>query len=105
MTDTIGTVNAEEENSVPVQRLISRIESRGYGKVVRVLSVMKIMNIGWDLDNLAIVVEFDNGNIHAFDTDHGRLRIYSKEEAIMKLEETQASADTISKVIEIWPTI
>jgi TPP-dependent 2-oxoacid decarboxylase len=79
------------------------LNNRGYNTITKVLHTATILYNGWELDNYAWIVEWADGSIGALDTNHGGIYEWSKQEALEKLAETEASAESIRKALEMWP--
>lgn len=77
--------------------------SRGYGKIKQVLHTATLMYVGWEMDNSGWIVELEDGSRAALTTSHGGVCPWTREEAEEKLAETEASAASIRKALELWP--
>lgn len=68
-----------------------------------VLAKATILHSGWDGDNHGFIISTENG-IEAFTTSHGQVCPWNRDEAQAKLIETEASALSIRKALEMWPS-
>lgn len=82
---------------------INQAASRGLGRVKKILHTATLLYEGWEMDNKGWIVELDDGSRAALTTSHGGVYAWSKAEAEEKLAETEASAASIRKAIELWP--
>jgi hypothetical protein len=71
--------------------------------MAKVLHKATILHAGWDMDNEAQIVELDDGSRAALTTSHGVECAWTREMAEQKLAETEASAASIRKALELWP--
>lgn len=79
-------------------------ERRFHGKLKRVLHSAHLMHEDWDMDDAGWIVEFTDGRRAALTTSHGTLTDWTKQEAEEQLAVIEASAESIRKAIELWPT-
>lgn len=77
--------------------------SRGYGKVKKVIHTATLLYSGWEMDNEGWIVELEDGTRAALTTSHGGVYPWTRQEAEEKLAETEASAASIRKALELWP--
>lgn len=70
-----------------------------FGKVVEVLSTAKVLHDGWEMDNAAWLVRFENKSLAILTTSHGHLYVAEKSEFEDKLKETEKSADSIRNLL------
>jgi hypothetical protein len=77
--------------------------STGGINMAKVLHTATILHAGWDMDNEAKIVELEDGKREALTTSHGVECSWTREMAEKKLTETEASAASIRKALELWP--
>lgn len=82
---------------------LANSEEKGFGKVKAVLHTATLLYKGWEMDNHGWIVEIEDGSKLALTTSHGGLYRWAKKEAEEKLRETEASAESIRKALELWP--
>ena len=73
------------------------------GTVAKVLHTAKVLHDGWEMDNEAWVVEFEDGTRAVLTTSHGCLYVADRAEFEHKLRETEESADSIRTLLGSWP--
>ncbi len=71
----------------------------GQKTVVEVLAWAAVMHVGWELDNDAWAVKFDDGSIDLLTTNHGSISDGAREELQQKLEETEQSAAQLRQLL------
>ena len=69
------------------------------GTVSKVLHTAKVLHDGWEMDNEAWVVEFEDGTRAVFTTSHGGLYVADRAEFEDKLRETEESAASIRTLL------
>ena len=82
---------------------LEQVVNRSYGQVKVVLHTATLLHNGWELDNSGWIVEMEDGSKKALTTDHGGVCPWTREEAEEKLAETEASAASIRRALELWP--
>lgn len=87
------------------ERLKERAKANGFGTVKRVIHQATILHDGWEMDNRAWIVEMESGEVVALTTSHGGLYRWTRAEAEEKLAETEGSAASIRKALELWPNV
>lgn len=68
-----------------------------------VIHTATILHEDWEMDNEGWIVKAADGTRTALTTNHGRLCPWTREEAEGKLAETEASAASLRKALEMWP--
>jgi hypothetical protein len=71
--------------------------------MAKVLYRVTILHAGWGMDNEAQIVELEGGRRVAMTTNHGVECLWTREMAEQKLAETETSAASIRKALEMWP--
>lgn len=83
------------------KNLFSCIRSRFDVSPKRIVHTATILKEGWEMDNEGWVVELEDGSLAAYTTSHGGVYEWTLDEAVSSLEETEASAASIRRAIEI----
>jgi hypothetical protein len=83
--------------------LAQAAEQRGYGEVTAVLHEATVLHSGWEMDNQGWIVQLAQGGRAALTTEHGGVYLWTKADAEKKLAETEASAASLRKALELWP--
>jgi hypothetical protein len=68
--------------------------------VKSILAEATILHVGWEMDNAAWAVEFDDGTKGLVTTSHGGLYITKKDELEERLQEAYSSIESIKRVLE-----
>ena len=71
------------------------------GTVAKVLHTAKVLHDGWEMDNEAWAVEFEDGSRAVFWTSHGGLYVAERSEFEDKLRETEGSAASIRTLLAL----
>lgn len=69
------------------------------GAVAKVLHTAQVLYDGWETDNEAWVVEFEDGTRAVLTTSHGALYVADRAEFENKLRETEESAASIRTLL------
>ena len=86
-----------------IQEIKEDAASRGLGDIAEVLHEADILHAGWEMDNKAWIAKTVSGKVVALTTDHGGMYAWDRAEAEEKLAETEASAASIRRALELWP--
>lgn len=78
-------------------KLIGKKTNRGV--ITRVLCTAVVLHDGWEMDNEAWCVEFEDGTRGLMTTSHGWPYILDSDDFEDKLKETEESAASIRKLI------
>ena len=70
-------------------------------EVEKVVHTATLLHCGCEMDNEGWIVEFDNGRQAPLTTSHGKVFPLTRQEAEEKLAETEASAVSIHKALEL----
>jgi hypothetical protein len=79
------------------------VEDLAHAKIKEVVHTATILHTGWEMDNEAWIVDFEDDSRATVTTNHGGICQWSRQEAEQKLAETEASAASIRKALELWP--
>lgn len=71
------------------------------GTVRRVLHTATVLHKGWEMDNQAWAVEFEDGTSGLLTTSHGALYVAELAELNEKLRETEASAASLRALLSM----
>lgn len=72
------------------------------GETVRhVLHTARVLHSDWEMDNEAWVVEFEDGARAVLTTSHGGLYVAKRQEFEDKLRETEESAASIRRLLDL----
>lgn len=90
---------SDEQREKRIEALASNL---GYGEA-RIIHIATILHEGWEMDNRGYIVEFSGGSRLGLTTSHGGIYEWTLDEAREKLEETEESAASIRKAMELFP--
>ena len=68
--------------------------------VKSILAEATILHIGWEMDNTAWAVEFEDGTKGLLTTSHGGLYLAEKDEFEERMQEALSSIESIKRVLE-----
>lgn len=71
----------------------------GVGEIRRIISVVKVLHAGWEMDNEAWLVEIGDKKFAALTTDHGQVVPWSIKDMQAKMMEARASMMGIAELI------
>lgn len=81
------------------EELLKYLKDEGHS-VKKILHEATILHNGWESDNYGWIVELENNRIVKITTSHGGHCVWSEEELIDSIKETQESLNSLLKAFE-----
>lgn len=74
-----------------------------HGPIKRILHTSILLYEGWEMDNRAWIVEFEDGRVQAFSTNHGAICNFSQAEMEDFIEHAQYSIISLKYALALLP--